>query len=401
MNIWLILFCVKIRGMFSHNELRKYYLYNLVISIFDMGSGNFTMVYFYFHGFSVMAILGAILTYGLTCLVILKPVGILLEKIGPQRTFRLHIISEVLKYLSFLCIFIVPSHALAFFLLVQFFNAFNVMLSRIPLTAYFSAYGDNAKRGQQIGLTNNIQLVCGVLVPIVVGALIQQTGIIIITSVIFIAHVIAAFILTFDEHVKIKNPIQIKNLIALVPAAFTKSFFISKLAYPFSADLLAIYIAITLQSFAVLGIFIGLRTGIAVVLNYAVGRMTDTKNIRSIYFFAVIVSSLFWLVLPSIHEATAIFILQFTLGLAGLVTSIPFEGVYHNTAKESGAPLQFAIWREITIQAGLVVGTSITMLLLWTGLVKNWQTLLPFGALSALAMLFILPYFSKRTSSVL
>ena len=45
-----------------------------------------------------MAILGAILTYGLTCLVILKPVGILLEKIGPQRTFRLHIISEVLKY---------------------------------------------------------------------------------------------------------------------------------------------------------------------------------------------------------------------------------------------------------------------------------------------------------------
>ena len=52
-----------------------------------------------------MAILGAILTYGLTCLVILKPVGILLEKIGP-RTFRLHIISEVLKYLSFLCILI-------------------------------------------------------------------------------------------------------------------------------------------------------------------------------------------------------------------------------------------------------------------------------------------------------
>lgn len=338
-----------------------------------------------------MAILGAILTYGLTCLIILKPIGILLEKVGPQKTFRLHIVSEILKYLSLLLIFVFPHHAVLLFLLVQFFNAFNVMLSRIPLTAYFSAYGDNTKRGEQIGLTNNIQLICGVFVPILVGTFIQQTGIILITTIIFVAHVVATFVLTFDERVTIKNPIQIRQLFKAVPKAFTRAFFFGKLAYPFAADLVSIYIAIELHSFTALGIFVGLRTGIGVVLNYIVGRTTDTKNIRPLYFCAVIISSLFWFVLPGIHEASAIFILQFTLGLAGLITTIPFEGAYHNAAKESGTPLQFAMWREIAIQTGLVVGTSVTMLLLWTGVITNWQTLIPFGAVSALAMLFILP----------
>lgn len=359
------------------------------------------MVYFYFHGFSVLAILGAILTYGVTCLIILKPISILLEKIGPQKTFRLHIISELLKYLSLLSVFVFPAHALFFFLICQFFNAFNVMLSRIPLTAYFSAYGDNNTRGQQIGLTNNIQLVSGVLVPIIAGAFIQKTGIVIITTIIFIANVIATFILTFDERVKIKNPVQIKQLFKSVPKAFTSSFFFGKLAYPFAADLLSIYIAIALHSFTALGIFVGLRTGASILLNYLMGRVTDTRNIRTLYFLGIILSSAFWLILPFVHTSYAIFILQFTLGLAGLTTSIPFEGAYHNIAKESGTPLQFALWREVSIQGGLVVGTLATMLILWTGIVSNWQSLLPFGALSVFAMVFIMPYFSKRTSSVL
>lgn len=353
------------------------------------------MVYFYFHGFSILAILGAILTYGITCLVILKPISILLEKIGPQKTFRLHIISELLKYLSLLSVFVFPTYALFFFLACQFFNAFNVMLSRIPLTAYFSAYGDNNKRGQQIGLTNNIQLISGVLMPIIAGAFIQETGIVIITTIIFVANVIATFILTFDERVKIKNPVQIKQLFKNVPRAFTNSFFFGKLAYPFAADLLSIYIAIALHSFTVLGIFIGLRTGASIFLNYLVGRVTDTKNIHYLYFWGVILSSTFWIILPFVHTSYAIFALQFTLGLAGLITTIPFEGAYHNVAKESDTPLQFALWREIAIQGGLVVGTLVTMLILWTGVVSNWQSLLPFGALSVLSMLFILSYVSK------
>lgn len=377
--------------MTTNNEIKKYYLYNFIISAVDIGSGNFTMVYFYFHGFSVMAVLGAILTYGLTCLVILKPVGILIEKIGPQSTFRLHGISEALKYFSLIFIFIFPTHQLMFFLLWQFFNGFNVMLSRIPLTAYFSVYGDNSNRGSQIGLTNNIQILASVVVPVIAGALIQQTGIIFITTIATAVNVLAIFVLSFDGRASIKNPVKFKELFASVPISFTKSFFFGKLVYPFAADLLSIYIAISLHSFVVLGIFIGLRTAVNILLNYFVGRMTDTHIVRLFFFWTVLVSSLFWLVLPFIHEASAIFLLQFTLGLAGLITAIPFESVYHNVAKQSGHPVQFALWREVATQAGLVIGSMIIIIVLQFGLVADWQTLLPFGSVSALAMLFVLP----------
>lgn len=386
--------------MTTNTEIKKYYLYNFIISAVDTGSGHFTMVYFYFHGFSVIAVLGAILTYGLTCLAILKPVGILIEKIGPQNTFRLHGISEVLKYFSLISIFFFPTYQLTFFLLWQFFNGFNVMFGRIPLTAYFSIYGDNGKRGSQIGLTNNIQILASVIVPVIAGALIEKTGIILITTIATLVNILAIFVLNFDGRVKMENPINFKRLFSSVPIAFTKSFFVGKLVYPFAADLLSIYIAISLHSFTVLGIFIGLRTAANILLNYFVGRMTDSRIVRPFFFGTVLISSAFWLVLPFVHEANAIFLLQFTLGLAGLITSIPFESVYHNVAKQSGNPVQFALWREVAIQTGLVVGSTVIILLLKFNIVSDWRLLLPLGSVSALALLFVLPYLSGNRKTI-
>ena len=379
-------------------QIKRYYLYNFLVSAADIGTGHLTMVYFYFHGFSIVAILGAILTYGITCLLILKPVGILIEKIGPQATFRLHAIAEILKYLALLCIFIFPEYQLAFFLLLQFFNGFNVMLGRIPLTAYFSVYGSNDIRGAQIGLTNNIQVITGVLVPIVAGALIQETGIILVTTITMLINVVSTFVLKFDNKVRMQNPIQLRRLMSSVPSVFTKAFFFGKLPYPFAADLLSIYIAISLQSFVVLGILIGLRTAATIVLNYIAGRLTDSRSIRRIFFWCVLVGSTFWLILPFVHSAQVIFALQFTLGLIGLITTIPFESAYHNAAKQSEQSLEFALWREIVIQIGLVIGTGLAILVLQSGLVSDWTKLLPFGALSLLALLFALPFIGSRQS---
>lgn len=266
------------------------------------------------------------------------------------------------------------------------------MLGRIPLTAYFSAYGDNNIRGSQIGLTNNIQILASVIVPVLAGALIEKTGIILITTIAALANIVAIFVLEFDGRVSMKNPIQFKKLLSNIPTSFTKSFFFGKLAYPYAADLLSIYIAIALNSFTILGVFIGLRTAVTILLNFIIGRSTDTKNIRPLFFWSVILSSAFWFVIPFVHEAAAIFVLQFTLGLAGLLTSIPFESAYHNTAKQSGNPLQFSLWREVATQTGLVLGSFVIMLLLHFNFVSEWQSLLPIGAISALALLFVLPY---------
>ncbi|MBI5621821.1 MFS transporter [Candidatus Falkowbacteria bacterium] len=380
-------------------EVKRYYLYNFIINAVNIGSGHFMMVYFYLHGFSVMAILSAILTYGLTCLIILKPVGMLIEKIGPQRTFRWHALSEALKYFSLLAIFIIPTHQFLFFILLQWFNGFNVMFNRIPLTAYFSVYGDNDHRGSQIGLTNTIQIVASVIAPVIAGVLIEQTGLILITTLTTLTSIGAIFILRFDGRVSITNPVRFKTLISNVPPAFTKAFFFGKLVYPYAADLLSIYIAIVLQSFTVLGIFVGLRTAVAVTLNYLVGRATDRQNIRSFFVWCTLSGSAFWFIIPFIHHAPAMFILQFTLGLLGIVTAIPFESTYHNRAKRSGNSLQFALWREVATQTGLVVGVLVIMGVLQLGLVAHWQSLLPIGALSMLAMLFVVPHIPARRSS--
>lgn len=376
-------------------EMKRYYLYNFVVNTVNFG-GNFTMVYFYFHGFSIVALVSVILVYGLTCLVILKPVGILVERVGPQITFRLHVLSEIAKYIALLFIFVFPEHQFLFFVLVQFFNAFNVMLSRIPLTAYFSAYGENSERGSQIGLTNNLQILATVLVPVLAGALIQRTGLILIMTITMLVNVAAIFMLKFDARVKVQNPVRFRELFKSMPKPFTRAFFIGNLPYPFMADLASIYIAIVFQSFTVLGIFVGLRMAVTALLNYSVGRMTDAHKAHRFFFWGVLISSIFWLILPFVHHAWSIVILQFTVGLAGLVTPIPFEGAYHNLAKESGRPLEFSVWREVSTQAGLVIGCIITILVLRFGLVSNWQMLLPLGSISALALLFALPYIKVR-----
>ena len=381
--------------MFSSKKLKGYYLYNFLISAVNTGSGNFTMVYFYLHGMPIMAVLGAMFTYSLTCLVILKPVGILIEKIGPQKTFYLSAITGALKYFAILSIFIFPEHKLVFFLLWQFFNGFNVMLSRIPLNSYFSAYGDNDKRGSQIGLVNNIQILASAIVPILAGVLIEKTGIIIITTITTIVSIAAIFVLKFDDDVKIKDPVHFKSLFKKFPKPFTKAFFFDCLANPFTADLLSIYIAITLNSFTVLGIFIGLRTAVNIFLNYFVGHMTDKNSVKIIFIVSIFVSSIFYFVIPFVHIPSTLFLLQFTLGLAGLIISIPFESAYHNVAKKSDSPIQFALWREVAKQTGLVIGSGLTMLILYFGVVSNWQMLLPLGAISAFAMFFILPQISN------
>jgi hypothetical protein len=110
----------------------------------------------------------------------------------------------------------------------------------------------------------------------------------------------------------------------------------------------------------------------------------------------VLITSTFWLILPFVQDAWAIVILQFTLGLAGLVTSIPFESAYHNAAKEAGKPLEFAVWREISIQSGMVLGCILIITALQFGLVSDWRTLIPLGSMSALALLFVIPYLSTE-----
>jgi hypothetical protein len=372
--------------------MKRYYLYNFLVSSASITGGHFTMVYFYLHGFSITAIITAVLTYGLTCLAILKPVGILIERLGPQTTFRLHAVAEVAKYLALISIFLFPLWDYQFFLLIQFFNAFRVMMSRIPLTAYFSAYGDNLHRGSQIGLTNNVQVAATVIVPALAGALIEDTGLVLISTISLVVNLIAISVLKFDGSVRVRNPVRFKRLMQAVPRPFTRAFFVGHFPYPFVADLVSIYIAVVFGSFTVLGLFIALRTAVSVLLNYVVGRMTDAHRARRFFFWGALVSSTFWMFLPFIQDAWAIVLLQFTLGLAGLVTSIPFEGAYHNAAKEADKPLEFAVWREVALQSGMVLGCILFIFLLESGLVADWRMLLPLGAISAFAMLFALPY---------
>jgi len=183
---------------------------------------------------------------------------------------------------------------------------------------------------------------------------------------------------------------SLREIFAKVPRGLTKTLFLTTAAYPFTADFLSIFLIASLGSFRALGEFFALRVALEIILNLYIGRRTDLGRVRGIFIASVIFAAGFWMVLPFVHASRALYLLQFTLGLAAIASLIPFETVYHNAAKVSGHPFEFAMWREVLHNAGLIVGCAIALVIL--AFTPHWQLFIPLGAVSALGLLFIYPY---------
>jgi predicted MFS family arabinose efflux permease len=322
-----------------------------------------------------------IITYGVTCLIILKPINRLVGRIGVKRTFFLHIVASVIMLTIALNISV--QHKYLFFLW-QFTNAFAIMLYRIPLNAYFSKFGNVKTRGKEFSYTLIVQNLAAMVAAIVLGELIDRTGLHIYLWISTGLTVIAALVLWGKDEDDKKIHIDTRTRRQDIPVRIRRAYFYSRLPYAFNNDFLVIWITVAVGKFALAGIYFAMTILAQMTVSYIAGYYSDRGKVKTIFYLAVAVTSVLWLFVPFVKNAFDIFILQFVIGIGNLVVETPVEREYYNLAKVSDHELSFAFIREQSIQSGLVIGGIITLVAV--SLIKQWHYLLVLGALYPLAL---------------
>lgn len=345
------------------------------------------MPYFYKMGFSINAVIGVIFTYALTCLLIMKPVSILTHKIGVKKTFFLSAISSIGLFVSVMNISLENQWVFYAWMVV---NAFDVMLSRIPLRSYFARYGDNQKRGKQIGITKILEAIPALIFPIVAGSLIDKTGIIILIGIKTGVKLIGIMLFAMGKKgdFRSEKPVPIFSSIRTIPTHLKKYWFLSNLTYPFDQDLFRIWILLQFASFKAAGAFLSFKILLEISLNILIGHLADAGKIRKIFFAAMVISSVGWFFVPFISNGLEVFIFQITVGSIGLFVENPVEREIYNQMKESLREIEYSVAREVYVQSGLIVSCLIAWILVNS--VDEWRWLFPLAALSVLPSIYIM-----------
>ena len=382
----------------DNRELRRYYLHKLFAEIGNAAGARFTMSWFFFSGgISVEQIIGIVMTYAATCLLIMEPTRRLINFLGVRRAFLLHVLPKLLSFTVLLyAVHLVylgqnPGLLLNLWMVI---HAFKVMLSRVATTAYFTHFGQIESRGSDLGLATIFQKFAAIVAPVALGALIEVEGISVFIVIQTVFGLIASLMLGLKKDEGLQVYVHPFRYWHKVPLKVTKSFFFQNMPYFFMTDLFFIWLVIQFDgSYTVAGAFYGLKLAADMFLSWLVGKYTDLDKIRSFYITGVLLMALFWLLVPFSPNGMVVAILQFTVGLAGLVVDIPFERTYYNMAKQSGDPVGWALWREVSIQSGILAGGFVCLIILQ--FVTDWHWLIMLGAPASIAWLYLTPEKNK------
>ena|GEM_PF-5634896 len=366
-------------------NLKRYYLHNFLQALVTADGSFFTMAYFYFLGLPAIGVILATMIYGMTAYLMIRPIAWLTNKIGAKSTFFLHLIPFVAKYVITIN---VNPHRVYFVFIINFIHGINLMLYRIPVTAYFSRFGDNADRGKEISYINLIYGIVGIGFALFSGSLLDRNHFVLLITIQAIVLVISDFVLWSRTDPNLKLFVQTKITNQQVPSKVFKTYFIQDLPYTFYADLFFIWVTLKVGSFTLAGLFVGLKIALSILISYLVGYFSDRQKIRRVFYLTVLLTSIFYLFVPFVHNGVQIFILQFSIGLSGLIIDIPVEREYHNLAKSSGNEFSFSLTREKSGNLGMVIGGAVAIGLIL--IIKNWWWLFPLAILYPIGATFML-----------
>lgn len=366
-------------------NLKRYYLHNFLQALVTADGSFFTMAYFYFLGLSAAGVILATMIYGITAYLMMRPIAWLVNKIGAKKTFFLHLVPFVAKYLVTISI---NPHRVYFVYITNFIHGINLMLYRIPVTAYFSRFGDNEDRGKEISYINLIYGIVGIGFAFFSGALLDKNHFVLWVTIQAVVLVISDFVLWSRTDPNLKIFIRTKITDQRVPSKVFKTYFIQGLPYSFYADLFFIWVTLKVGNFTLAGIFVGLKIALSLLVSYMVGYFSDKQKIRRIFYLTVLLTSLFYLFVPFVRNGIQIFALQFSIGLSGLVIDIPVDREYHNLAKDSGSEFSFSLIREKSGNLGMVIGGAAAIGIIL--LIKNWWWLFPLAILYPIGATFML-----------
>ena len=333
-------------------------LVNLALSMVMI----FEPIYLYKIGYSLQKIM---LFYLITYLIyfLIMPLG---GKFARKKGYELGmLLGTILFSLFYIGLFFIEQHPFLFYL-VPFTLALQKTFYWPAYHADFARFSDDSEEGREIGgLTMAVSLVY-IIGPALAGFIIIQWGfgaLFTFATIIFLASNIPTLIT--KEEFTIKDFSYKDAYLRLISKKNRKSFF----AYlGFGEELIVlvvwpVFISIIITDIFDLGVIITLATLITSIITLYIGKITDSRNKKSILSLGASFYSLAWFIRIFIINQLGVFFVDTLSRLSKNVIAVPLTAITYERAK-SRSIMKTVLFFEMS----LVVGKLIALLLIYTSL---------------------------------
>ena len=333
-------------------------LVNLALSMVMI----FEPIYLYKIGYSLQKIM---LFYLITYLIyfLIMPLG---GKFARKKGYELGmLLGTILFSLFYIGLFFIEQYSFLFYL-VPFILALQKTFYWPAYHADFARFSDDSEEGREIGgFTMAVSLVY-IIGPALAGFIIIQWGfgaLFTFATIIFLASNIPTLIT--KEEFAIKDFSYKDAYLRLISKKNRKSFF----AYlGFGEELIVlvvwpVFISIIITDIFDLGLIITLATLITSIITLYIGKITDSRNKKSILSLGASFYSLAWFIRIFIINQVGIFFVDTLSRLSKNVIAVPLTAITYERAK-SRSIMKTVLFFEMS----LVVGKLIALLLIYTSL---------------------------------
>jgi len=333
-------------------------LVNLALSMVMI----FEPIYLYKIGYSLQKIM---LFYFITYIIyfLIMPLG---GKFARKKGYELGmLLGTILFSLFYIGLFFIEQYPFLFYL-VPFILALQKTFYWPAYHADFARFSDDSEEGREIGgLTMAVSLVY-IIGPALAGFIIIQWGfgaLFTFATIIFLASNIPTLIT--KEEFAIKDFSYKDAYLRLISKKNRKSF----VAYlGFGEELIVlvvwpVFISIIITDIFDLGLIITLATLITSIITLYIGKITDSRNKKSILSLGASFYSLAWFIRIFIINQLGVFFVDTLSRLSKNVIAVPLTAITYERAK-SRSIMKTVLFFEMS----LVVGKLIALLLIYTSL---------------------------------
>ena len=333
-------------------------LVNLALSMVMI----FEPIYLYKIGYSLQKIM---LFYLITYLIyfLIMPLG---GKFARKKGYELGmLLGTILFSLFYIGLFFIEQYSFLFYL-VPFILALQKTFYWPAYHADFARFSDDSEEGREIGgLTMAVSLVY-IIGPALAGFIIIQWGfgaLFTFATIIFLASNIPTLI-TKEEFSK--KDFSYKGAYLRLISKKNRKSFIAYLGFGEELIVLVVwpvFISIIITDTFDLGLIITLATLITSIITLYIGRITDSRNKKSILSLGASFYSLAWFIRIFIINQLGVFFVDTLSRLSKNVIAVPLTAITYERAK-SRSIMKTVLFFEMS----LVVGKLIALLLIYTSL---------------------------------
>jgi len=304
---------------------------------------------------------------------LLLPLGArMLNKFGLRRALRISVFTDALV---FVCFYFWDYAPIPLIILAIIFRVLNLLLFWIPFHIDFAKLTDKKDRGKEYSLIQISSTVISIIMPLLAGFLISQSGFNAIFFITIILTLIPYFPLmfiprthedftwgyreTFKKYFAKEN-----RQLVLAHMSSGAENLVSYLIWP-------IFIWMLLDGkYLEVGVISTLISGTTVMLQLLAGSWTDKFDKRMLLKWGSVFYAIGWVVKMFISTAFQIFVVGVYHGFTNILMRTPFDSLTYELAADQGHFIdEFTVIKEMAVQFGRVLMTGVVVVtLLFVGL---------------------------------